>query len=162
MTIAEILKKTIAFFDGNLHDIQHMLKVWGYAKTIGELEGLDPETQFILETTAIVHDTSCPCCRSKYGSAPGPLQEQEGPAVAKELLKDAGLTGKQLERVAFLVSKHHTYSNVDGLDWQILLEADYLVNAAEGSYSKDAISRFLEFYVNTPTGTALMRSIFRV
>ena len=49
MTIAQIMEKMIAFSEGNIHDITHLSCVWTYAKTIGELEGLDADTQFILE-----------------------------------------------------------------------------------------------------------------
>ena len=38
MTIAEIMKKMITFSNGNIHDIDHFLHVWSYAKMIGELE----------------------------------------------------------------------------------------------------------------------------
>ena len=78
MKIAEILKKMITFSNGNIHDIDHLIKVWTYAKTIGELEGLDPETQFVLEVAAITHDIACPLCREKYGNANGKYQEIEG------------------------------------------------------------------------------------
>lgn len=44
MTIAQILEKMIAYSGGNLHDINHLICVWTYAKTIGELEGLEQET----------------------------------------------------------------------------------------------------------------------
>ena len=43
MTIAQIMEKMIAFSEGNIHDITHLSCVWTYAKTIGELEGLDAE-----------------------------------------------------------------------------------------------------------------------
>ncbi|MCH5264212.1 MAG: phosphohydrolase, partial [Lachnospiraceae bacterium] len=69
--ISEMISRMIDFYDGNLHDIDHFIKVWAYAKTIGELEHLDEETQFILETAAIVHDIACPLCREKYGNAGG-------------------------------------------------------------------------------------------
>lgn len=39
MTIAQILNKMIAASNGNIHDIDHLLRVWAYARTIGELEG---------------------------------------------------------------------------------------------------------------------------
>ena len=45
MTTAEIMKKMITFSNGNIHDIDHFLHVWSYAKMIGELEQIDPETQ---------------------------------------------------------------------------------------------------------------------
>jgi len=77
MTIAQIMEKMIAFSEGNIHDITHLSCVWTYAKTIGELEGLDADTQFILEVAAITHDIACPLCRKKYGNTNGKYQEQE-------------------------------------------------------------------------------------
>ena len=62
MTIAQILSKMIAASNGNIHDIDHLLRVWAYARTIGELEGLDAETQYLLEVAAITHDIACPLC----------------------------------------------------------------------------------------------------
>ena len=43
----------IAFSEGNIQDITHLSCVWTYAKTIGELAGLDADTQFILELSLI-------------------------------------------------------------------------------------------------------------
>ncbi|WP_242840102.1 hypothetical protein [Oribacterium sp. FC2011] len=65
MTIAEILSNMIAYSNGNIHDIDHLIRVWTYAKTIGELECIDKDTQFILEVAAITHDIACPLCRKK-------------------------------------------------------------------------------------------------
>lgn len=45
MNISHIMEKMIAFSNGNLHDMNHFMCVWTYAKTIGELEGLDRKTQ---------------------------------------------------------------------------------------------------------------------
>ncbi len=70
MTIAQIMEKMIAFSEGNIHDITHLSCVWTYAKTIGELEGLDADTQFILEVAAITHDIACPLCRKKSMATP--------------------------------------------------------------------------------------------
>lgn len=60
-TISRIMESMIAFSDGNIRDINHLICVWGYAKTIGELEQLDRDTQFILEVAAITHDIACRC-----------------------------------------------------------------------------------------------------
>ena len=35
----------IEFYKGNIHDIDHFLKVWAMAKTIGEIEKPDRHTQ---------------------------------------------------------------------------------------------------------------------
>lgn len=33
MTIAEILEKMIRYSNGNIHDIDHLVRVWTFAKT---------------------------------------------------------------------------------------------------------------------------------
>lgn len=160
MPVSDIMKKMITFSEGNLHDINHFLKVYAYAKTIGELERLDAETQLILEVAAITHDISCPLCREKYGNTNGKYQEQEGAPMVRDFLKDSGLREAQIERVAWLVGHHHTIDSVDGMDHQILLEADYLVNADESRYSKENILHTKQTVFKTKTGISLMESIY--
>ncbi len=159
-TVSQIMERMIAFSDGNIRDINHLICVWSYAKTIGELEKLDLDTQFILEVTAITHDIACPLCRRKYGNAGGKLQEREGDPLVRSFLSDKGLTEVQIERVAFLVGHHHTLAGIDGLDWQILVEADYIVNAVENGYSLQNISHFIENNMRTESGKRLARSVF--
>ncbi len=103
MTIAQILNKMIAASNGNIHDIDHLLRVWAYARTIGELEGLDAETQYLLEVAAITHDIACPLCREKYGNTNGKYQEQEGAVLVRSFLAGTGMTEAQIARVAYLV-----------------------------------------------------------
>ena len=55
MKIAAAIEKMTDFYKGNIHDIYHFLKVWAFAKNIGEAEGLDPKTQETLEMAAVVH-----------------------------------------------------------------------------------------------------------
>ena len=40
---------------------------------------------------------------------------------------------KETDKSLLPCRHHHTYSKVEGIDWRILLESDYLVNAYEGS-----------------------------
>ena len=162
MTISQIMEKMIAFSDGNLHDIDHFIRVWTYAKLIGEQEGLDPEKQFILEAAAIMHDIACPLCREKYGNTNGKLQESEGEQLAEVFLVDSGLRREQVERVKYLVGHHHTLTDIDGMDHQILIEADYIANASENGYSDENIRSFLRSVCATPKGAGLIRSIFGV
>ncbi|MEI3506620.1 MAG: hypothetical protein V8Q32_03910 [Anaerotignum faecicola] len=92
LTIPQLTEKMIAFSAGNRADIHHFLCVWAYAKTIGEAEGLDEKTLFLLEATAIIHDISCPLCREKYGNTDGKHQEAESPRLVRDFLADSGLT----------------------------------------------------------------------
>lgn len=42
-----------------------------------------------------------------------------------------------IDRVCYLVGHHHTYDNIDGMDYQILVEADFLVNLFEDGSTPD-------------------------
>ena len=162
MTISEILNKMIDYSEGNTHDINHFMMVWGYARTIGKLENLSDEMQFLVETAAIVHDIACPLCREKYGTSAAPYQEIEGIPLAGEFLKDTGMTEEQIERVKFIVGHHHTFSCIDGIDFQILVEADYIVNAIENGYSSGNIRKFTEKFFVTDSGKHIVRSLFGI
>ena len=148
------------FFDrGDARRIQHFLKVYQFAALIGKLEGLSPEQQEILEIAAILHDIGIIPSEKKYGISNGKLQEQEGPAYARELLNRIGGYGKEfIDRVCFLIAHHHTYEGVDGLDWQILLEADFLVNSFEKNMTEEAIKKFRASVFRTKSGIALLNN----
>ena len=160
MTISRILVKMIDYSAGNRKDINHLMKVHSYARIIGKGEGLSEELQKITEIAAIVHDIACPLCRNKYGNTNGKYQEAEGPALTESFLADTGLTREEIARIAYLVDHHHTYEGVEGLDYQILLEADYLVNADESGYSRENILHMRDTVFQTKTGTALLESIY--
>lgn len=162
MTVSEIMEKMITFSDGNLHDIDHVIRVWTYAKLIGEQEKLDTDTQFILEVAAITHDIACPLCREKYGNTNGKLQESEGEQLVEVFLIDSGLSEKQIERVKYLVGHHHTLTDIDGMDYQILIEADYIANASENGYSDENIRIFSRRVCTTRAGARLISAIFGV
>lgn len=160
MTIAELTEKMIAFTARDSlvvhHDVNHFLKVWAYARTIGVLEGLDPDTQFLLEAAALLHDIACPYCRRTYGSADGKHQESDGEWIARQFMSDTDIPRPLQDRIVFLVSHHHTYTDVTGADWQLLLEADYLVNAEESSYSKENLAKARSTIFSSPSGIRLL------
>lgn len=160
MRISQMTQKMIAFYGGNIDDINHFMKVWGFAKTIGELEALDESAQFILEAAAITHDIACPLCREKHGNANGKLQEKEGPPLVYDFFRGTDLTEEQIERIAFLVGHHHTYAPIDGLDHQILIEADYLVNAGERRDSLDKVRNMYDRFFKTKSGKDLLKTIY--
>ena len=85
--IAELAQRMIAYSMGDLHDIDHFLKVYAYARTIGVREGLGEADQTALEAAALLHDIACPLCREKYGNTNGKHQEREGGPLAAELLR---------------------------------------------------------------------------
>ena len=161
MTIAEILEKMICYSNGNIHDIDHLVRVWTFAKTIGELEHIDAETQYILEVAAITHDIACPLCRVKYGNANGKHQEEESAALIEEFFTDSDLPKEFVDRVSYIVSHHHTITGIDGIDYQIMIEADYLVNADESNFSGNNVRNMLEKVFKTETGKFLLQSMYQ-
>ena len=75
-------------------------------------------------------------------------------------MKDTGCTDEFINRIIFLVGHHHTIGNIDGMDYQILLEADYIVNAYEENYSKENINNAIDKFFKTETGISLLKSIY--
>ena len=69
-------------------------------------------------------------------------------------------TPAQADRVAYLVGHHHTYTNIDGMDYQILVEADFLVNLYEDSVPKAAAQNALDKIFKTQTGKTICKEMF--
>ena len=126
------------------------------------MEGLSEEEQHILETAAIVHDIGIKPAEEKYGSCGGKLQEQEGPAVAEEMLQRLGYRPEVVDRVCYLVGHHHTYDQINGSDYQILVEADFLVNLYEDDVSKEAVKNAYDKIFRTETGRRMCSLMFSV
>ena len=158
--VEEILKEMIIYANGNKKDIAHFFLFHRYARLIGKLEQLDEKTQKILEIAAIVHDIACPLCRKKYGNSNGKFQEIEGPDLVYDFLKPFSLTDLEINRIAYLVGHHHTYENIDGLDYQILLEADFLVNGDEMNADNKTIAAMKNKVFKTATGIKLLEYIY--
>ena len=74
--------------------IAHFMKVWGYARTIGQLENLDRRTQLVLELSALTHDIGIKNALEKYGDCSGENgADTEAVRAAKEKIfrTEAGL-----------------------------------------------------------------------
>ncbi len=150
----------IHFDNADPKRIQHFTKVHSYARLIGRLENLDEEALFTLEAAAYVHDIGIRVAEKKYGYQNGKLQEQEGPAAARELMQPLGFSQDVIDRVSFLVGHHHTYEGIADLDYQILVEADFLVNLFEDGASAETVHSVREKIFRTVSGTKLLKEMF--
>ena len=150
----------IELYRGDAKRIQHFCKVHSYAKLIAETEGVDPKTLFILEAAALTHDIGIHICEQKYGNCNGKLQQIEGPAIAKTLLGELGFAEEVSQRVHNLIAHHHTYDSIDGIDYQILVEADFLVNIMEDNLpDKAALSAYQNIF-RTACGKKICKEMF--
>ena len=132
----DLFARMIEFYSGDPKRIQHFTKVHSFARLIGMQEELDDATLFILEAAAYTHDIGIRIAEEKYGRCDGRLQEQEGPIVAQKLLSEIGVENYMVERICYLIGHHHTYTNVDGMDYQILIKTGVI-----SSHSKELLNR---------------------
>lgn len=159
--IQKLALAMISYDNGDPKRIQHSTKVHAYASLIGAEEGLDEETQFILESAALVHDIGIRASEKKYGHQNGKLQEQEGLAVAIELLtRIGGYTEQQMDRICWLIAHHHTYHVCDDPDYQILIEADFLVNLYEDKESLQEVLAVKKNIFKTQSGLKILDDMF--
>lgn len=98
----------------------------------------------------------------KYGSSDGKYQEELGPDEARPMLTTLGYDEDFINRVCYLIGHHHTYENMDGLDYQILVEADFLVNMYEDALSLDSIKAAYKRIFRTETGKKYCREMFGI
>ena len=109
---------------------------------------MDQKKQKILDIAAIMHDIGIRPSEEKYGRCNGKLQEF--PEITKE----------EIDRICYLIGHHHTYTGIDGEDYRILLEADFLVNAYEDEMRKETICTFRNHVFRTKTGIELLNTMF--
>ena len=165
MKTDRVITAMIEYFGSDKKRIHHFLKVYSFAKTIGESDNLLPDDQELLEISAIVHDIGIKASEEKYNSSAGKYQELEGPPVAAVILKKLEFPAPVTERVAYLIGHHHTYDKIEGMDYQILVEADFLVNINEDGLDSskqglDSIRKIKENIFKTKTGTKILESIY--
>ncbi|MFU0832401.1 MAG: HD domain-containing protein [Oscillospiraceae bacterium] len=156
----DVMMKMIDYDAGDPKRIQHFIKVYQFAKLIAELEHVDEKTQGIIEVSALVHDIGIHASEQKYHSSAGNYQELEGPPIAQALLKELGYPDAVIGRVCWLVGHHHTYNNIQDMDHQILVEADFLVNAYEDGLTVSAISDVSSKIFKTPSGKQLLQTMY--
>ncbi len=95
----------------------------------------------------------------KYGRSDGKVQETGKDRAAREMMTRLGFRENVISRVEYLVGHHHTYKDIDGLDYQVLVEADFLVNYLRmiliGIYQEKCRNNF-----KTETGKKIVKEMF--
>jgi len=158
--VAVVQSAMITYFSGDMRRINHFLKVYALAKAMGELESLDDYMQQTLEIAALTHDIGIRNSELKYQSSAGEYQQLEGPPEARALLEALDIPPDQVERVCWLIAHHHTYHDIQGLDYQLLVEADFLVNIGEDQMSANAIRRVESSIFRTTAGRDFLHRLY--
>ncbi len=160
MNISEIVMSAAEYDRGDPKRINHFMKVYAYARTIAENENMSLDELSVLDAAAVLHDIGIHNAEQKHGSSSGKYQEMEGPPVAEELLRNEGCDEEFISAVCHLVGRHHTYTGIDSDVLQILIEADFIVNAYEDMMPKSSILSVREKLFKTQTGKKLLELLF--
>lgn len=160
MLVAKTTARMISYFGKDVRRINHALKVYSFAHLIALQETLNGDELLITELASILHDIGIPVSEQKYGSCIGKYQEIEGPPIAREMLETLGASTEIIDRVCYLIGNHHTYTKIDGIDFQILVEADFLVNIYEDEMSENSIKSASDKYFKTGTGKLILESMY--
>jgi len=158
MIVSKLTRAMIEYF-GELRFVEHALKVYSYAASIAQLEGIEGDELLTIQCAAIIHDIGIPNAVKIHGSGKGPFQEKEGALLVPEMAAKAGIPEKLVPKITWLVGNHHSHEKShEDILLQILMEADYLVNMSESPdrYKPSEIKDFFE----TKTGKEYLGFLF--
>jgi HD superfamily phosphodiesterase len=156
----EVMKKMIEYFQTDIRRINHALRVFDFACIISDEQFLDQKTKEIICYTAILHDIGIKKAEKKYNSSIGRYQEIEGPSIARKILSELNISDEIIDRTCYIIGNHHSYTKIDSIDFQIIVEADMLVNIFEDNMSRQAIENIKENIFKTDAGKNLISKMY--
>jgi HD superfamily phosphohydrolase YqeK len=156
--INKIINRMIEFNKSDARRISHALKVYAFAHNMAVNEGL--QDTFVIDVSSVLHDIGITVCEKKYNSAAGIYQELEGARVARMLLADLEIEDDRLEKILFYIGNHHTYNATKDIEFQILIEADLIVNAHEEKLDLYKIQEIKDKTFKTRVGKKLIDTVF--
>jgi HD superfamily phosphohydrolase YqeK len=139
--------------------INHALKVAQYAEEILKIEGGHP---LVILGAAYLHDIGIKEAERKYGTASVEDQEKEGKAIAEDILTKLNVQRGIVSEICDIIGHHHHPRERETLNFQVLFEADWLVNMQENGLSRDPkkIEEIIETNFRTVTGKNLANELF--
>lgn len=133
------------YYHGDMDKVQHFVRVYTLAKSIGELEHLSDEEQFDLELAAVVHNV-----------------EGDRIPVVRDILQECGVTQAAAMKVCHMVENTENYEHIGTLDHQILIEAKLIVDFKEQNTPEKEIIRKAEDLFLTNTGKLFLKRAFHL
>ena len=161
----DLLKDRVAvemkrYFGQDFKRIGHASKVARYAEQLVKEEKGDMAVVLI---AAYLHDIGIKEAERKYQSTEAHYQEQEGPPVARAILKKLGATTELIDEVCDIVGHHHHPRAEETINFKILYDADLIVNLEEkhkeSPVATEKITGIIEKAFLTPGGRNLAHKI---
>lgn len=150
-----IMKEMKTIFGCDQKRINHAKAVLRYAQEILERETV--ENREVVEAATCLHDIGIHEAEKKYKSTAGHFQEKEGPPIARKILEKLDFPEKFIAEVCEIIAHHHMPGVVKTRNFQVLYEADWLVNLEDDfqNISKKRKKLLIEKNFLTKTGKAL-------
>lgn len=147
------------YFGDDIKRISHAKAVLDYAKKVMANEEGDGN---VVIPSAILHDIGIKECERKYNSVSGNLQEKEGPPIAENILAKINYPSKYIGEILEIIGNHHSPGKVTTLNFQILYEADWLVNLGDDfkHLDIDKKEKIIDKNFKTKPGTDMAKELF--
>ena len=147
------------YFGTDFKRVNHALQVAKYAEQILKMEGGNP---LVVMGAAYLHDIGIHEAERRHGNPSGHYQEVEGPVVARGILEKLNIQRGIADEICDIIGHHHHPREEETLDFQILYEADWLVNIKEEGISKDRqkTEGLIEKVFKTVTGKQLAEKLY--
>jgi len=155
----ELLARLEVHFGADEKRIDHAREV---LKAAEELMGAIRAEPRIVVPAAILHDVGIKAAEEKFGSAAGPLQEKEGPPIARAILEALEVPADEIEAICAIIAHHHSPGIIETREFAAVYDADCVVNLAEAAAKlpKKELSRMIDETLLTEPGRKLAKRTY--
>jgi hypothetical protein len=157
--IAEMKK----VFGSDARRIAHALKVLEHAENIMDTAKADP---VVVVSAAVLHDIGIHAAEEKHGNSAGKYQEIEGPPIARSILENLdiqpSISPERIAHILLIIANHHSARDADSPEFDIIWDADHIVNMAETKRGKsdEQLIAYIDKVFRTSTGKDLAKTTY--
>lgn len=144
--VNRVALKMKLYHHGDMGKVQHFVRVYTLAKSIGELEHLSDEEQLDLELAALTHS----------------VEKETRVPVVRDMLRECGIAETAAMHVCHMIENTENYEHIGTLDHQILIEAKMIVDFKEHNTPVNDIVRQAEDIFITNTGKLFLKRAFHL
>ncbi|MBW2040182.1 MAG: HD domain-containing protein [Deltaproteobacteria bacterium] len=149
------------YFKRDFKRINHAIQVARYAEQIGKEEGANLA---VILSAAYLHDIGIKEAERKHQSTAARYQEEEGPPIARDILKKLGAKGELIEEVCDIIGHHHHPRVEESTNFKVVYDADLIVNLEEkqkeAPRDRESLTALIDRAFLTKSGSELARSVF--
>jgi len=129
----DLLKDRVAiemkrYFKSDFKRIGHASRVARYAERIGREER---GNLAVVLTAAYLHDIGIREAERKHKRSEARCQEEEGPAVAREILERLGARRELVDEVCDIIAHHHHPRSEETVNFKCVYDSDLITNLEE-------------------------------